>query len=276
MKAGQSLNTFEEFAARFGLDIRFSKDQHLEFKEDIPVVLSSSQLDEIVDQISGQKDLGVFLEETAPDISPVCMSLFVLNEAIWELMKRKPWDKEKMLAMTTMPYCCWDSKEKSASNPKSAKRWELHPNSLAYRSASSEIMIAGEGGDFGGFIEQSMVSARRFGIPESWGLVPNYQFMRVEIVADLKDAKISVNPEPADEFDYDFSAPAKNFYDHGVHMEISGENVSLKVEKRKPSKLRGEVHLLIGVPSDSEDEGSKALLSDVWFWALKRLVEAEK
>ena len=43
MIAGQSLDTFLEFATRFAVEIQFSKDQYRQFEEGIPVVLASNQ-----------------------------------------------------------------------------------------------------------------------------------------------------------------------------------------------------------------------------------------
>ena len=75
--------------------------------------------------------------------------------------------------------------------------------------------------------------------------------------------------------DYDFSESAKVFHNHGVHLEIPGRHLNLKVEKRKPTKLSGTVHLLIGVPPLPESS-LQVLLADVWFWVLRRFMEAEK
>ncbi|MFX0044275.1 MAG: hypothetical protein ACFE8Z_00365 [Candidatus Hermodarchaeota archaeon] len=276
MRVGQSLSTFEEFASKFDVQIRFSKDQYRQFEKDIPVVLTAFQLDELVEQVSEHMGLADFLEDNAPQISPVCMSLFVLNEATWALMNRKPWDKNKMLAMTTLPHCSWDRNEESTSNPKSVKRWDLGQSTLAFGKAPPTLNVSGDGGDFSGFIEQSMLTARKFGMPETRGLVPNYQFKKLEIAADLKDARIHVHPEPADEFDYDYSASAKTFYNHGIDLELDGESVTLQVGKQNPSKLRGRVHLLVGVPNDAECDPSKELLADIWFRVLHRLAEAER
>jgi len=275
MKAGHSMDAFEGFAERFDVEFRFSAEQQNMFEEDRPVVLTSSQLDGITSQISMQSGLELFLEENAQQMSPVCMSLYVINKATWKLMERRPWDKDKMLAMTTMPYCFWDQKEEHGSNLKGVKRWELGPTTLAFSSKPPTLTIAGSGGDFGGFITRGMVTSRKFGMPETDNkLVPNYVFQRLEITARLDEARIQLHPEPSDELDYDFSESAKVFHNHGIHLEIPGENVNLRVEKRKPSRLSGTVHLLIGIPTQPESS-LQVLLADVWFWVLRRMMEAE-
>ncbi|UCH03812.1 MAG: hypothetical protein JSW05_09475, partial [Candidatus Thorarchaeota archaeon] len=190
-------------------------------------------------------------------------------------MDRKPWDKDKMLAMTTMPYCFWDRFEKSASNPKSVKRWDLTSNILTFKRTPPTLSIAGDGGDFSGFIKQSMVAARKFGLPETWDLVPNYQFKKLEIVAEVGKASVWIHPEPINELDYDYSAPARVFYEHGMHLELSGESVTLHVEKRKAAKLRGTVYLLMGVSEDPKTDLWRKLLADIWFLAFQRLAGAK-
>jgi hypothetical protein len=222
-----------------------------------------------------QSGLDIFLEDKALQMPPVCMSLYVINKATWKLMERRPWDKDKMLAMTTIPYCFWDQKEEHGSNLKGVKRWELGPTTLAFDSAPPRLRIAGNGGDFGGFITRGMVTSRKFGMPETDNkLVPNYIFQKLDITAQLHEARMQLHPDPSDELDYDFSESARVFHDHGIHLEIPGRYLNLKVEKRKPTKLSGTAHLLIGVPPQPESS-IQVLLADVWFWVLKRFMEAE-
>lgn len=275
MKVGHSIDAFEEFAKTYDVEFHFSTEQEILLEEDRAVVLSSSQLDGIATHISKQSGLGPFLEENARQISPVCMSLYVINKATWDLMQRRAWDKDKMLAMTTMPYCFWDQKEERGSNLKGVNRWELGPTTLAFSDRPPTVTITGNGGDFGGFIRRGMVTSRKFGMPETDDkVVPNYIFQELEITALLDEARIRLHPEPSDELDYDFSESARVFHNHGVHLEIPGEHVNLEVKKRKPARLSGTVHLLIGVPSQPESS-MRALLADVWFWLLRRLMEAE-
>ncbi len=266
--------TFEGFAKSYDIEFHFSLEQENLLQEDRTVILSSSQLDGIAEQISTQSDLESFLEENAQRISPVCMSLYVTNKATWKLMERRAWDKDRMLAMTTMPYCFWDQKEEHGSNLKGVKRWELGNTTLGFSSRPSILTVAGNGGDFAGFITRGMVTSRKFGMPETdKQLVPNYVFQKLEINAQLDDARIEIHPEPSDDLDYDFSESAKVFHNHGIHLEMQGEHINLKVERRKPAKLNGTAHLLVAVPPQPESS-VKLLLADVWFWVLRRWMEA--
>lgn len=276
MKVGQPRGTFQEFAERFNVQFHFSAEQESQFDEGKPVVLSASQLDKLTEQVSMQEGLGPFLETNAKLVAPVCMSLYVINDATWALMERKPWDKDKMLAMTTMPYCFWDHNEEYASNPKAVKRWDLGSNRIAFKGKPLTLSIEGDGGDFSGFIERSMLTMRKFGMPEMNNKqIPNYVFKQIGIMARLGKAKVRIHPEPTDEFDYDYSESARVFHDHGIQLEIPGDDVSLTIEDGKPSKLRGVVHLLVGKHEGSEEKSLLTLLADVWFWAFHRLMEAE-
>ncbi|MFX1263567.1 MAG: hypothetical protein ACFFAZ_15960, partial [Promethearchaeota archaeon] len=220
MKIGQAQSTFEEFAEKYNVEFGFSREQQNLFDEDRPVVLTTSQLDQVTEQISRQGGLETYLETNARHIAPVCMSLYVMNDDTWALMERKPWDKDKMLAMTTMPYCFWDPTEEHGSNIKGVKRWDLGSTIIAFRSNPLNLTIEGHGGDFSGFMKRAMTTLRRFGLPEMDNkLFPKYTFQRIQIYADLSEVKVHLHPGPCKEFDYDFSEPAKLFHDYGVHLE---------------------------------------------------------
>lgn len=273
MMIGQPEAVFTEFTDRYGLEFKFTPEQTIAFQDGNSVVLSTSQMDYLADQIASQVGTKEFLERHASDIPAVCMSLYVLNEALWKLMERKPWDTEKMLPMTTMPYCFWHQEEEKTSNPKAVKRWEIGRNSMSYSSTSNSISIVGEGGDFSGFIDRSQITLRKFGIPEKSQLIPNYVYQKVMISAHLKNAVASIHPLPLENLDYDYSGPAKDFHDHGIHLQIPGNDITLEVEKRKPSVLNGIVHLFIGYTSKPEPVLMESLLADIWFWILYRLLQ---
>lgn len=272
MIVGKPEATYEEITQKYDLNIQFSSSQENLFRNEECVVLSHRQMDDLVNQISAQYGMTGFLERSAIEIQPVIMSLYVFNESLWKIMEKKQWDKDKMLAMSTIPYCYWDQKEESASNPKSVKRWKTGSSKMVFKSEPLGISISGDGGDFCGFIEQSMIASRKFGIPETRKLIPNYQFFHIEVTAELSNSGIRIHPLPMQNLDYDFSAPAKEFHNHGVHLTIPGEQVTLEIEKRKPAKLKGEVHLLIASTFDEERSYFASLLGDIWFWSLHKLL----
>ncbi|MFW9845514.1 MAG: hypothetical protein ACFFD6_02100 [Candidatus Thorarchaeota archaeon] len=273
MRIGQPEAVYNEFTSKYGVQFQFTPKQLEILQEGKGVALQADQMGHVVEQISGIVGIPEFLEEFASHIPTVCMSLYVLNDALWKLMERKPWDQDKMLAMTTMPYCFWHQDEEKTSNIKAVKRWELGKNRLAYGAITNTLEIVGEGGDFGGFIDRSQITLRKFGIPEKRQLIPNFVYQKIRIAAQLEKAKSIVHPLPLENLDYDYSASAKDFHDHGIHFSVPGESVNLLIEKRKPLKLNGNVHLYVGFVSKSETGSVTALLADIWFWSLSRLLE---
>ncbi len=273
MMIGQPEAVFREFAERYEIEFSFTHEQLELFQKEKEVTLGPDQMNELLDQLSAEGGIPKFLEDYASHIPTVCMSLYVINDSLWKLMERKPWDQEKMLAMTTMPYCFWHKDEEKTSNIKAVKRWGLGKNTLSYSVVSHTLEIIGEGGDFAGFIDRSQITLRKFGIPEKRQLIPNYVYQKVKMNVHLKEAKADAHPLPLDYLDYDYSSSAKNYHDHGIHLGVPGESVTLKIEKRKPSKLSGNVHLFIGFKSESEADQLTTLLADIWFWALQRLLQ---
>ncbi|MHA2071284.1 MAG: hypothetical protein ACW985_05805 [Candidatus Thorarchaeota archaeon] len=273
MMIGQSEALYREFAEKYGIAFSFTPEQYDLFQAEEEVILGPDQMNELIDKLSADGGIPKFLEEYASHIPAVCMSLYVLNDALWKVMERKPWDQEKMLAMTTMPFCFWHQDEEKTSNMKAVKRWGLGKNTLSYSPDRNTLEVRGEGGDFAGFVDRSQITSRKFGIPEKRQIIPNYVFQKVRMVVQLGKARATIHPTPLDNLDYDYSGSAKDFYDHGIHLEVLGEKVMLEIEKRKPTNLNGAVHLFIGFASESEEDASNALLGDIWFWALQRLLQ---
>ncbi|MCJ7818081.1 MAG: hypothetical protein MUP60_04460 [Candidatus Thorarchaeota archaeon] len=60
------------------------------------------------------------------------------------------------------------------------------------------------------------------------------------------------------------------FYEHGFSISLPGENVTLKVGKRKPTKMLGDVYFLIGRRVNTDDEPYQGLMLDIWLRALQR------
>jgi len=261
MKVGYERSEYESLEETYQIDVGLSKSQKNALLDGELVALTPSQLDYVTTQL----DSDSFLQNQLDYLTPLSMSLFVTNDALWKMMKRKIWDPEKMLAMTTMPYCYWDQSEEKVNNPKGVKREKAFPNSIAFRE--NQLRIEGAGGDFGGFIERSQLTARKFGIPEPRKLIPNYQFYDNIILDMLLDrAKIEIHPKPIDELDYDFSESARVFYEHGLLLSLPGEDVQLTVGKRPTAKLKGEVYTFIGKKIEPETNRLKELIMDLWLW----------
>lgn len=274
MKIARPAIAYRELLDRFELDLGLTSDQMSAFEDDQSIILSKEQLDFIVDQMVVVDSIDGFLVKFAPLILPLSLSLFVINDKLWKMMERKSWDPDKMLAMSTIPLCAWDKNSEKTSNLKAVKRWPVHASFFEFSlNKTPLIRIKGEGGDFSGFIEQSQLTARKFGMPESRKIIPNYIIEKLDIEILFKKAKVETHPTPRDDLDYDYSDHARVFYEHGFAISLPGENVTLKVGKRNPTKMLGDVYLLIGRRVNDEDEPYNVLMLDIWLRALQRRMD---
>ncbi len=271
MKTSLMPSAYKKLTEEYAIDLDLTREQNDQYSNNQRFTLSSEQLENIVDQLTNVDGIETYIVDHVNDILPISISLFVLNDKLWKMMERKSWDTAKMLAMTTIPLCTWEQKEEKTSNPKAVKRWEVKPNSITLEIQKEPILkIHGEGGDFSGFIEQSHITTRKFGMMGSRDLVPNYVFERIHIEAEMNKASIEIHPSPRDDLDYDFSENARTYYEYGLSISAPGENVTLTVGKRKPSKMLGEVYLLVGKQINSEDDHYKALKTIIWLRAFQR------
>ncbi|TFG28410.1 hypothetical protein EU528_11235 [Candidatus Thorarchaeota archaeon] len=273
MKVRKNASAYQELANEYEIDLGLNEEQSIAMHSNQPFMLNEDQLDYIVDQMTVTVGIDRYLQAHSEVLLPIALSLFVINERLWKIMERKPWDKEKMLAMCTIPLCTWERKAETTSNPKGSNRWDIHPNSLELAlEKNPKILVCGEGGDFSGFIEQSQITMRKFGIPESRKLIPNYTFEQLQMEVKLDRAVFEIHPSPRDNLDYDYSEPARTFYNHGFAISVPGEDVILKVSKRKSLKMAGEVFLLIGsqILEDDDTQHYRALKIDILLRALQR------
>jgi len=271
MKIAKPAKAYRQLLDEFDLDLGLTSSQESALDNGQSILLTDEQLDFIIDQMVVLDGIEEFLVKFSQSVLPLSLSLFVINDRLWEMMKRKSHEPEKMLAMSTIPLCAWDKKSEKTSNIKAVKRWPVHPNNLRLSlDKTPSIKIGGEGGDFSGFIEQSQLIARKFGMPESRKTVPNYIFEKLDIEIVLKEAIIETYPQPRDDLDYDFSDHARVYYEHGVAFSLPGEYVTLKVGKRKPTKMLGDVYFLLGTRVDENDQPYEGLKVDLWLRALQR------
>ena len=274
MRIAKPTKAYQELLTQFELDLGLTSDQNDAMENDQPILLSKEQLDFIVDQLVVTDGIDEFLIKFASSIQPLSLSLFVVNDKLWKIMERKLWDSDKMLAMSTIPLCAWDKKSEKTSNIKAVKRWAVHPSTFDFSlEKTPTIKIRGDGGDFSGFIDQSQLTARKFGIPESRKEIPNYIVEKLDIEIQFNKATVETYPTPRDDLDYDYSDHARVFYEHGFAISLPGESVTLKVGKRKPTKMLGDVYFLIGRRVDIESEAFQGLMLDIWLRALQRRMD---
>ncbi|MGY5872200.1 MAG: hypothetical protein RTV72_08155 [Candidatus Thorarchaeota archaeon] len=264
---------YDELATNLGIDEMLKTIEESKSNNSGLARFSTSQIDHIMDLLD--QDIGKtnYLIHHSSIISPVSLSLYVLNDSLWKIMERRDSQSDKMLAMSTIPICTWEKSSVTATNPSGVKRWDIHPSAIDVVTENSpKIRITGQGGDFCGFIEQSMKTSRHFGIPESNNLIPNYQSSRIAIDVDLTTIKAETNPLPTDNLDYDFADSAKVYFDHGILLSGDGNSFQLAIDRRKPLKLKGDVLLFIG-RRESEEEKQQEVLADIWFQILKEMIE---
>ena len=274
MRVVKPAKAYEELRNDYEVDLGLTPEQSSALDRGESILLSKDQLDFILDQLSVLERLDDFLIKFASSIQPLSLSLFVLNDKLWKIMERKLWDSEKMLAMSTIPLCAWDKNSESISNKKAVKRWTVHPSSFVLSFDKIPIMsITGEGGDFSGFIDESQLTARKFGMPESRKEIPHYIFEKLDIRVEFKNYVVETYPEPRDNLDYDYSDHARVFFEHGFAVSLPGENLTLRVGKRKPTRMLGEVYLLIGRRINVEEEPLTGLMLDLWLRAFQRRMD---
>lgn len=267
MKVGYKSEEYSILEESFGIDIGFTMGQSDTLRNGEDVVLTPQQLDQVTDQLEAK----LYITKYSNSLSPLSMSLFIVNDALWKMMEKKLWEPEKMLAMTTFPICSWDPRAEKTSNPKGVKREKAGPGKISLiEEPRPTLSLSGEGGDFSGFIEQSHLTARKFGVPESRRYIPNYMFCEARIDAVLDRARIEIHPNPRDLLDYDFSESARVFHDHGVLISLPGEDITLAITDRKPAQMKGDGYLLIGTRVGSNGDAYRGLLVDLWLWLFAR------
>jgi len=258
MKIAKPAKAYQAILKQFKIDLGLTSDQATALKQNHPILLTEDQLDFIVDQIVAPDDIDNFLKKYIRSILPISLSLYIINERLWKMMERKSWDNDKMLAMSTIPLCAWDKKSKDINNPKAVKRWTIQPNTLEFSfEKTPTIIIKGKGGDFSGFVERK-------------NFLPNYIFESLDISVVFNNATIETYPTPRDDLDYNYSDHASVFYEHGFAISIPGENVTLRIGKRIPNKMLGDVYLLIGTRINAEDKPIQSLMIDIWLRAFQR------
>ena len=271
MKDTYPAKAYAEVIDKHNIALDLAPEQAAAIDEGREISLSEKQIESIIDQLTAQGGIDSFLKMTCPALLPFSSSLFVINDRLWKMMERKIWDWRKMLAMTTIPLCTYDHDCETTHNPKGIRRWPIKPNNLDIELGPKPVLrIQGEGGDFSGFIEQSHLTAKKWGLPDTRRLLPNYVFQSLRIEAILNRATLETHPSPRDDLDYDFSDHARVFFEHGFLVHVPGKDVTLQVGKRKPTQMAGDVLLLAGKRFGEEDDSNLELLVDIWLKVLEK------
>jgi len=240
----------------------------------------------LIEQISGAADqlcpddesLRNFLEKMSVEFHPVALSLYVLNDDLWKMMSRKHEHPERMLPMTTIPWFYWEKDAESRKNPSGIQRFVDSRYPFTIKVDRESLAFSGSGGDFAGLLEGRIADQRKgirpLFIPGETGpkkIVARYESQLIQVRINIQSIQIALYPNPLKELDYFYSEHPRVFYDHGIQLVSQGEDVSLKVGKRKEAKLRGDVIILIGKSFKDISDSEEILRFHVWLNILSRI-----
>ena len=271
-------DTIERFCNEYGVTIEMTPDQVDRLRETGNTHLLVEQLENIAGQIcSDDNCLRKFIEQNSGKFHPVAMTLYILNDDLWKIMARKNEHPEKMLPMTTIPWFYWEKEAEGRKNPSGVQRQEHPSRPFTIKVEEEILMVSGKGGDFCGVLEGRIVDRhkgiRPIIIPGSTGPKKNvarYESEVLQIRIKVHSAKMTLYPIPEKELDYVYSEHPRVLYDHGILITADGEDVTLKVSKRKETTLRGKVLIFIGKSFEKKEESGDLLLFHVWLSMLKR------
>ena len=273
-----SNEAIQNFCNQSGVTINLTTEQNGRLTDFGKTPLLVDQISEIVNQLCPDiENLVNFIEQGSAEFDPVSLSLYVLNDHLWEIMSRKHEHPEKMLPMTTVPWFYWLNEAEGRKNPSGVEKTINPEHPLITKLEKGVLKMSGRGGDFAGLLEGRIVDqykgVRPIFIPGSAGpkkTVPKYDSQMVQIKINMQSSKTILYPIPMKELDYIFSENPRVFYDHGIQIEIDGGDVNLKVGKRKESTLRGKVIVFIGKDFEEMSDSDQILMFHAWLVALNR------
>jgi hypothetical protein len=268
----------QNFCDQYGITINLTAEQTSKLADDGKTPLLFDQITDMAHQLcpdgASQKK---FIEEKSTEFHPVSLSLYVLNDDLWNIMSRKNEHTEKMLPMTTIPWFYWEKETEGRKNPSGVIRKEDSVRPFTIKFEEEILKISGNGGDFCGLLEGRIVDRykgiRPLIIPGSTGpkkIVANYESRFVQISINIQSSETRLYPVPEKELDYIYSEHPRVFFDNGIQITVVGEEVVLKVGKRSETKLRGKVIIFIGKNFEEISESGSLLMFHVWLSMLNR------
>ncbi|MHA1742173.1 MAG: hypothetical protein ACTSVD_08790 [Candidatus Thorarchaeota archaeon] len=261
-----------------GVAIRLNSHQEALLKRKGRTPLLTEQFSAVIDNLCPcHEEIFRFIQDESDQVQPLSISLFVINDMIRNIMRRKPQFKDTILPQVTIPWFHWSSQAENAANPYGVVREKNTGASVSVEDDS--LIIEGDGGDFWGILEARIAdSTRRLRamiLPGSVGRtdpVPAYKHAHIRIGMKTPCEKANLYPEPRKELDYRFSETPKVFFEDGMEIMNTGLMFSLKVTGSKEAPLRGDVILLIGRRYSFTDETTIRLRLHVWLTAVRRAV----
>jgi hypothetical protein len=269
-----SLQTFED---KYQIGINFNHEQKTNLEKEGKTTLTFTQLSIILNSLCPTEESVIrFIENGGKNLTPIAMTLFVINDATWKLMKRKPEFPDKMLPMSTIPWFYWRPNKISEGLYGTIQRDGNEECRINFISEKNEVIISGFGGDFCGIVEGRLAypsaKIRSLFLPGTRGstkMVPRYEGQNIKLTIGIDKIKAKLYPLPEDILDYAYSEHPKIFYEHGMKIESNDKNVKLRVGSRSEYPLRGRIVILLGRPTSNLSKDSDILLFHLWLTALQ-------
>lgn len=273
-----SEEAIQNFCNQYGFTIDLTAEQTGKLTDFGKTTLLVEQISGLTDQMCPDvASLKEFIELRSKDFHPVALSLYILNDNLWKIMARKHEHPEKMLPMTTIPWFFWKKEAEGRKNPSGVLRLDDPKHTFGIKIDDGILKISGNGGDFAGLLEGRIVDPykgiRPIFIPGDTGpkkYVANYESQLIQIRINVHSSKPKLYPVPLKELDYAYSEHPRVFYQHGIQINMNGEDVNLKVGKRRETTLRGKVIVFIGKDFNDTPDSEDILMFHVWLEALHR------
>jgi hypothetical protein len=267
-----------DFCNNNDVTITFNPDQLDNLGMKGKTTLLVEQLSDVANQLYPEEDaLRNFIMEKSDAFHPISFSLYVQNDALWDIMKRKSDRSDKMLPMTTIPWFYWEKEAVGKKNPAGVRSRSFPRDPLIVEFEDDTLVIKGRGGDFYGFLEGRLVDKRHgirpLVIPGGSGPkneVPNYKSEYIQVKISRNSAQSILYPYPIDELDYAFSEHPRAFYNHGMQIDCEGINVNLKAGARRETSLHGKTTILIGKNIKETEDTDNTIMFHVWLVALQK------
>lgn len=274
-----SEEAIQSFCNQYGIIINLTAEQTGKLTDFGKTTLLVEQISDLANQMCPDvASLKEFIELRSKDFHPVALSLYVLNDDLWKIMTRKHEHPEKMLPMTTIPWFFWEKEAEDRKSPTGVKRLDDPKHTFGIKIDNGILKISGKGGDFAGLLEGRIVDPykgiRPLFIPGDTGPkknVANYESQLVQTKINIRSSESKLYPVPSKELDYAYSEHPRVFYEHGIQIDINGEDVNLKVGKRRETTLRGKVIVFIGKDFNDTPESDQILIFHIWLAALHRI-----
>ncbi|MDF1539890.1 MAG: hypothetical protein P1Q69_13410 [Candidatus Thorarchaeota archaeon] len=268
----------DEFELKKNISFDLLPNQMKSIDEIGATKLTIDQLIKTANILSQEQGFKNYVIEKSKEFRPFSMSLFVFNDAVWRLMEKKEESHDTMLPMATIPWFHWEQGAVSSGNPHGAKRDDLLSSDI-HLDPGKSLTVFGTGGDFCGILEGQVASRKRGPrpllapvLPGPNNLVPNYEIADIGVNLTLGNIKKTLYPEPSMKMDYTFSEHPKIYYEHGISLSAPGPKFKLKVGRKKPAGLYGDVILLLGKRWHADSDLTEVVEYHIWLSAFHSML----